>query len=162
MPEVQTMQHEGGGGAAGPGTEEARRVEQGPHRVDIALCGAGWADAVAHVRLQYKQEATLHPRPSGLRYQRIDIESLVFSQVAAVLVLQGMTLQELFPPDAYFQDRVQGALLARGPFILLKGTLSEGWDPPLRMQNVVLAALEFVPPDVTKEEVLALLLKEVL
>lgn len=159
MSSMQTLPDADCDGAAGPGAGEAGGVEQGPYKLE--LLGGGWAAAIGHV-----EKGTISRKPSapgGLKFTRIDLDAFVLGHTAAVLVMQGMRLQDLFPADAYFEytSAAQRVVLACGPFVFLKGTLSESWDPPLRLQGAVLAALEHVPPDLTRDEVLTLLLKEV-
>lgn len=99
----------------------------------------------------------------GLEWERLRIPTFFFEHAATILVVQGMVLQDFFPPDVYFQNL--GSLdeepLARGPFLLLKGELSMPWDPPLRLKDMVLAKVTKMPKDMAREELLALLLRTV-
>jgi hypothetical protein len=112
----------------------------------------------------YVAESFVGDTPRGeLHYTRLKLDAFIFDQVAGVLVMQGMTLQDLFPPDAHFVcvwEKHPAQILVAGPFVLLKGEASAGWDPPLRLKDVVLAALESVPAGMTRDDVLAFLLKE--
>lgn len=98
---------------------------------------------------------------NGVNYTRIWLDGFVFNHAAAVLQMQGMALQDFFPPDSYFllngDTEIPGA---RGPFVFLRGTLSGPWEPPLRIKNVFLAAVHAVPDGMTKEELLAFLLED--
>lgn len=163
MSRLQTIQDESHEGTARPGPDKACRLEQGPYQIELR--GGGWAGPVGRASKLTTESSALRVLPQGdLRFTRVNIDAFIFHQVSSVLVLQGMTLQDLFPPDARFacvRGNIEQQVLARGPFIFLKGALSEGWDPPLRLKGVVLAALESVPAGVTREEVLDCLLKEV-
>lgn len=77
-----------------------------------------------------------------------------------MLVVQGMLLQDFFPPDVYF-CHASGQSVAQGPFFLLRGTLSLPHDPPLRLMNMTLAKVESLPAGMSKEEMLGVLLSNV-
>ena len=154
MPEMQTLHDESGEGAGGTGAGEAARVDARTDRVELR--GGGWPGAVARV-----QDFTLQSRfrkYGELAYVRVAVGALVLNHAPAILVMQGLLLQDLFAPDTFFAFR--GEVLARGPFVLLRGTLSTPQDPPLRLKDVVLAAVERAPAGMTREEVLATLLEE--
>lgn len=156
MPTLQEMQDGGDEGAGAAGTAEARRVEQSPFRIELR--GGGWADAIGRVENAWVSRSGLYT-PKGVSFTSIELDAFIFHQAAAVLQMQGMLLQDFFPPDGYFIDE-QRNILARGPFVFLKGELSEPWSPPRRIKNVVLAAVYSVPEGMTREELLAVLFEE--
>ena len=94
----------------------------------------------------------------------LTIPVLKLSPTAALLVLQGMQLSQLFPDDAKFvhthlEDPKQGlGEIERGPFILLAGKLTPFSDPMPRLLDVSLAAISGVPEGLTREEVAGALL----
>ena len=96
---------------------------------------------------------------AGLRYQHISIDEFVFDHAATILVVQGMVVQHFFTPDTCFKRG--DLLLAEGPFIYLAGELSWPWDPPMRLKEVELAAIQDVPSGMTREEMLSALLQDI-
>lgn len=157
---MQAVQHEGNAGADAPGSTEAGRVDQGPYEVAVELRGGGWVDAVASVRgaLSLSRQT---PVSGELAYALARIDSLVLRHAPSVLVLQGMLLQDLFVPDVYFFDLDANQVLMRGPWVFLKGALSKRWQTPLRIDGVVLASLDHVPEEMSREQVLSALLEAV-
>lgn len=170
MPKVQEIQDEGCTRAGSTDAREARGVEQGPRKVNIELRGGGWIDAVARVNNTWVSRSgrfapgagSLRGALGDIRFTLVEIDALLLHHAPTVLVLQGMLLQDLFMPDMHFIDQETKAVLVRGPWVFLKGTLSERWQIPLRINDVVLAALEHVPEGLTREQVLAELLAAVL
>lgn len=98
---------------------------------------------------------------SGVAFDVVYIKEFFFEHAATVLVVQGMVLQDFFPPDVYFKHAPYADPIARGPFLLLKGELSQPWDPPLRLKNMVLARVNSVPEGMKREELLGHLLRAV-
>lgn len=131
--------------------------------MNIELRGGGWVDAVARVNNTWVSHSGLFTpaTKSGIHFTKVEIDALLLHHAPAVLVLQGMLLQDLFMPDMYFIDQETKIVLVRGPWVFLKGTLSERWRTPLRINDVTLAALEHVPEGLTREQVLAELLEAV-
>jgi len=157
MPEMHDEGREGAGAAA---STEARRVDQDPDKVRIELRGGGWPEAVARVRSSWWSGGQ-YQTPSGIRFWWVKTDALILHHAPTVLVLQGMLLQDLFMPDMYFLDVNTNITLVRGPWVFLKGRLTERWETPMRIDEVTLAALEHVPEGLTKEQVLAELLAAV-
>lgn len=160
MSEVQAMQNEGGEGAGAVTGREAGRLGEGPERVNIVLRGGGWVDIVARVSDSWASRSNV-TTPRGVVFTRVDIGTLALHHAPAVLVLQGMLLQDLFMPDTFFVDQNTGLELARGPWVFLRGTLGERWRAPLSIHQPVLAALTEVPPNLSRDEVLSELLQAV-
>ncbi len=154
MPTLQAVPDESGSGAGASEGAPATRVEQGAFRVELR--GGGWSTAIGRVRNECIFERLA--LSNGLRFVRIQLDAFIFGHAAAVLQMQGMPLQDFFAPDAEFVD-TQGSVFSLGPYVFLKGELSQPWEPPLRIKNVVLAAVESVPEELTKEEVHAALLE---
>ena len=105
---------------------------------------------------------------AALRYGDITFDlyksgAFYFEHAATILVVQGMILQDFFPPDVYWQSVVGGKRHAYGPgpFLLLKGELSQPWDPPLRLKNMELARVISAPKDMKREELLGHLLRAI-
>jgi hypothetical protein len=106
-------------------------------------------------------EAILRAGLLGLAWETIRSPAFYFEHAATILVVQGMVLQDFFPPDVRFVNvaSLDETPIAEGPFLLLKGELSMPWDPPLRLKNMVLAKVTKMPEDMTREQLLAILLR---
>ena len=151
------MPDEGHKSPGRPPPNKACRLEQ--DSVRITLRSAGNSDPLGWVQGVYEGRAVECITPVGvLRYHHVTFPVLVVQHVQAILLAQGMLLQDLFPPDAYFLSP-HSSVLARGPFVLLAATYVPPVSPPPRLENVVLAAPEIVPEGLTRDDVLALLLK---
>ncbi len=160
MPNVQAIQA-GGDARSGPdGASETHRVGKDSFELVIELRGGGWIDAIAHVQNSWGYRTGCSAE--GLHFNLVACDALVFHHAPAVLVLQGMTMEQLLAPDTYFFDVVADKKLASGPWVLLKSRLSESWEPPLRLKNVVLAEIKRVPADMSREKMLSLLLDAIL
>lgn len=136
-----------------------------PYRVDaypdeVVLLGGGWKDAIGHGILD---RIVAQNRCANVIYwDKFELDELVFSQAAAILIMQGMLLQDFFPPDVLFQHVRCPRIVHRGPFFFLKGALSKPQDPPMRLKNVVLASVTEAPPDMPMEKLRGLLLEQIL
>jgi hypothetical protein len=98
----------------------------------------------------------------GILWQKITSPAFFFHQASAILVIQGLMLQDLFPPSGRFvYTKNADEPIGRGPFILLKGELATAGDPPLRLKNMVLASLLEFPANLAKEEFLGSLLRAI-
>ena len=102
-----------GAGAAAPA--EAGGVEQDSHQVNIELRGGGWIDAIACVRNSWWSGGQYQTEKSGIRFWHVIIGTLVLHHAPAVLVLQGMLLQDLFAPDTHFIDQNTKTVLISRP-----------------------------------------------
>ena len=102
-------------------------------------------------------------RTDHVHFDMIRSPSFVFEHAAALLAVQGKYLQEFFSPWVYFQYKKAGAVsvVSHGPYILLEGALSKTYDPPLRLQNLVLAHVLSSPEDMSRDRLLAVLLHAV-
>jgi hypothetical protein len=104
------------------------------------------------------------PFPQEPPYEHVTFDcisaELVLSHVAAMLVMQGMKLSDLFPPDMRFMCGEH--VLGLGPYVFLKGDLSTVQDPPLRLKNLVLAMNIKAPDGMKRDELLSVLLRGVL
>lgn len=95
----------------------------------------------------------------GLICEFLQMPAFFFEHAATVLVVQGMVLQDFFPPDVHFEK--SGFILARGPFLFLRGKLSSLMDPPLRLEGLVLARVHSFPESMSRDALLARLLRRI-
>jgi hypothetical protein len=154
MQEASDEGHEGAGSTEAAGSS---RLGQDSYRVE--LVGGGWAGSIGHCTQIYWERTR---NDGGVEWERVASPAFIFSQSAALLVLQGMKLSDLFPADVRFVlSHLEPYAGPRGPFVLLKGTLSTPGSPPLRIRDMVLAHIREVPKGMTRPEVLAALLRAV-
>ncbi len=159
MSNVQTPQHDGGEGTGAEAPAATEGVGQDPHRMIITA--DGWNDPIGRFDVVPKiVDRTLRGEDGLLHhYAFIFGENFVFRRAAALLVVQGMMLQELFPADARLHSaRETHYVVARGPFLYLAGELSLPHDPPLRLKKPIFAALRGVPPALINQKLLSALL----
>lgn len=103
-------------------------------------------------------------RTSELAWIRYDIERMLLSQTASLMVLQGLPMLKFFEGVRFSSPMIHavfnGALT--GTFVLLRGELSNITRPPLTLSNIVLAKMiRVIREEMTKEEVLQALLNDV-
>lgn len=90
-------------------------------------------------------------------WKRIVIPKLLLHHVTALLVMQGMKLQDLFQVDTVLRQVAlprEGEVFGRGLHLLLAGELSPTYRMPISIKNVTLAHLEFPLPDISREDLL--------
>lgn len=96
---------------------------------------------------------------NSIHWVKWSADKLVLSHSTSMLIMQGLLLSKLFDENSYFDD---GQVVFSGPFILLKGELSDLWAPPLHISSLVLAQIESAPEGLSKTELLGTLLPTVL
>lgn len=151
---MQKTSDEGRHGSAAEEAGGPERLDKNSYRVE--LLGGGWVGAVGHAKT-WRTRAPLFAADRRVEFALVEAETFFFGHAAALLVVQGMLLQDFFPPDIYFASKAEGVLV-RGPFLLLKGELSLPHDPPLRLKNMVLAHNISAPETLSREELLSALL----
>jgi hypothetical protein len=153
MQETQDANHEGAPVGQAYRTEG---VVENPDRVELKTPGAessvGYCDGFA---------LTKGLVTDGVQWEKIEIPELTLNQTSAILVTQGMLLQDLFARHSWFIDKKRGDVLAVGPFYLLKATLTSPASPPLRLRGIVLAGVLQYPEGMKKMDVLGKLLQAV-
>lgn len=111
----------------------------------IYLKNKGWVDypaTLSSYKIAPDCKESLLPGGDYLQWQRVDIPELYWSHTASLLILQGLSLQHFFADCSILEDIPGGGTCeTHGPYMLLKGTASEHYDPPARLTNVVLARL---------------------
>lgn len=146
---MQTEQNEGGSCPGSGQAETAGRLDQDSRQVELR--GGGWPGVIAHCRTLLYDSAQPQSDLEGLV---IRIPELMLSQAAALLITQGMPLQDFFPPDVHFSAPPEPTKID-GPFLLLQGRLSDLWDPPPRLKDVVLVKVRSAPDTISRNELLA-------
>ena len=129
----------------------------------IELVGGSIAGVTAYC-LKHSQSTRVYPKGTQpeLEYWLHRIPELVLGHTAALLLAQGMRLQDMLAPSCFFRDARSGRVLVEGPYIVLAGTLSKPADPPPRVLDLVFARVRRMPSGMTKEQLLGQLLQEVL
>jgi len=98
-------------------------------------------------------------------WARYDIEKFLFSQAAALLVLQGWPLGKFFD-GVRFSSPLYASQLDQftysGTYVFLRGDLSELTHPPLTLSKIVLAKVYRFKEGMTKDELLSDMLEDVL
>lgn len=150
---MQAIQDEGRQRSSGAQGDTAQRLDENPNRIELK--GGGWPSAIAHCN----SLTFVDGEADGITFVRLEIPELFFSHAASILLAQGMPVQDFFPPDTYFAKA--GKKLVRGPFVYLAGELSPLYDPPMRLQRTLFAALSHVPEGLSREEVLSKLFQAV-
>lgn len=152
---MQAVQDESDGRPAPAEAGGAQGVDKDSHRVELR----GTRGLIGYCN-DFSIDKNLHTR--GITWQKITSPSFFFCQTSAILVIQGLMLQDLFPPSGRFvYTKNADEPLGRGPFVLLKGELSTAADPPLRLKSMVLASVLEFPQSLTKEQLLGSLLQAV-
>jgi hypothetical protein len=101
-------------------------------------------------------------RTAGIVWVKVTSPAFYLHQASAIMVAQGLLLQDLFSPASRFVHTLGPEdSLCGGPFILLKGELSKLEDPTPRLKDLVLASIVEWPSDYTKEQLFSLLLEAV-
>jgi hypothetical protein len=96
-----------------------------------------------------------------LTWDRILIEEMRLSRAAAMLVVQGLSLSHLFPPDLTVYDGARPVLWFRAPPVLLHcSTVGTSQVPP-KLQGVVLGVVVHTE-GLSEDEIRARMLANVL
>ena len=122
---------------------------------EVTLEGGGWTAPIGRcLSFQLHPVSTTH----GVEWQYLRFHGrFVLSQAAALLSIEGMPLQNLFPPDVYL--RAEDIHIVSGPFVFLRGIRSEFSDPPLGYRDLVLAKVHQFPEGMSRESLLSLLIE---
>jgi len=98
------------------------------------------------------------PEKGLIKWQRYTIERLRLSQAAALLVLQGLPLEQLFRGCSFSSPEIPGGL----PFTFLAGRLTPPFVVIPAIDKVTLGYAREFPHSLTWEEVLAAMLRDTL
>lgn len=144
----------------GTGDAQAEGLHVHPGR--ISLRSSGWAEPIGYFNEMHWKMHTSKNDKGSVDWKRLDIPCLFLSKTAALLLVQGMPLTGLFPPD--FRLAV-GAADVPGSFgskhILLRAEPPLFLDPPPKVRHVVLGFV-YEQQGLSDEEVLSLLVQEAL
>ena len=135
-------------------TSTAKRLDSDSH--GVALRGGGW---VVDIATTGAIAATPEMERDGVRFRLVHIPALELSHAACMLVLQGATMQYLFPPDAHFDFLDDNERFVEGPFVMIRGELTPFDKPPLLIKHLVLAKVASHPEEMKKDELLGALLR---
>jgi hypothetical protein len=97
----------------------------------------------------------------GLAWDRILIEEVRLSRAAAMLVVQGLPLSHLFPPDLTAYDGARPVLWFRAPPVLLHCSAVGTSQVPPKLQGVVLGVVVHTE-GLSEDEIRARMLANVL
>jgi len=150
------MQNEGRNSTAAAGTRSARGLHKDPY--GVAVKARGRVSATGRCTPLSFLEVSQPVDGGFVAWTRIDIERLLFSQPAALLVVQGLPLMRFF--EGVFFDSPNSPL--QGSFVFLRGELSPIMHPPLTLSNIVLGRVNQFPEELTKEHLMSILLQNVL
>jgi hypothetical protein len=135
-------------------------MEQDSERVMapcIELVGGGWNGPIAttkELHMQYYSEP--------FHWTQIFIPELHLSHAAGLLLLQGMLIQDLFPLDSYFRARgVATSVVGPGLHLLIKRGDFLPYKAPPVVKDMGIGHLDKVPDNLTRDELLNVLMKQV-
>jgi hypothetical protein len=125
----------------------------------VELRGGGWSGAIGATRHWEEFGKTCQLETGKVDFLLLRFPwGFVFSHAPAMLVIQGMLLSDFFSPsDVYFTDGTK--TLLTGPFILVRGILSEVQDPPPRLKQLVLAKVLRAPEQLSQAELFSKVLE---
>lgn len=125
----------------------------------IELVGGGWKGAIGRA-----SSISIMRCEDEFRWTLFSIPRLQLGHAAAMLLFQGMTLQDFFPIDSFIRlsARPDTIIMSQGLHILLAGTPSKpGWVP-VSLEGVRLGHITPVPPDLTRDRLLQTMLGRIL
>lgn len=128
----------------------------------MTLRASGWNGPIGTVfglrvqRFEKKEEGKV------LVWDRLEFKELRLSRPAALLVVQGLSLNHLFPPDAAFcvGDTKHPELVFNAPMLLLQRNAQVFSNPP-KLLDVALGAVIFTK-DYEEDDIRSEMLKSVL
>lgn len=164
MPAVPPLQDESGRGADSDSTAGTGGVHEDTHQVVWEINAPGWSSPPAFSNFAEHRPGARSPvGASGeVVFDVFLFPVLRLSHAAALLLLQGMSPQALFPLDAYLVQS-QGSLHHTwhwGPFFYLRGTFTPTWVP-VALRDAVLVCVKKVPKETSREDLLSALLSAV-
>jgi hypothetical protein len=154
MLQVQATQDEGDQRTASAEAGATEGLDEDSH--GVALRGGGW---VVDIATTGAIAVTPEVEHDGVKFKLVHIPELELSHAACMLVLQGATMQYLFPPDAHFDFQGGNERFVEGPFIMIRGELTPFDKPPLLIKHLALAKVISHPEEMKKDELLGALLK---
>lgn len=158
---MSTVHDEGCGGAPRPGARSSDGVQSHPFRVVLQAggwsCPIGWGQPLRVERIKQVLE-----EGKSLTWDRLELDEIKLSRPAALLVVQGLSLNQLFPPDlALHKEGDANPLRAYlAPILLLKRAMGQEL-PGALLRNVILGAV-LDSSGLSEEEIQATLLADVL
>lgn len=133
----------------GCGNPPARNPPAGPRIYEstqgLTLEAQGRQSPVGFTRKFHVTPRSTLVGERAVAWNHIEIPTFYLSQAASLLVLQGLPLSQLFPPDSRLEDLA-------GPFALLSADTRELHSGAPRLRFVVLAQVtveDFIPEVVT-------------
>jgi len=143
--------------------DPARGVHQDPHRVTMpwVLHAPGWPTNPASAHAGTFSDRCTHLSNGPVHWRAFYFKELRLSSGAALLILQGMLIKDIFPPDATLVEAGDPLVIHTGPFFFLRGV----FDPlrtPVSLHDVVLASIIETVGEPAEQELLGALVGEVL
>lgn len=160
---MSPMHDEGSGSAPGPGTDSSGGVQSHSYRMSLRASGwdspIGWTDGLTVERVTHRND---HDEGKVLIWDCLKIPELKLSKTAALLMVQGLSLGQLFPPDLVFcvGDGRHPLLAYSAPILLLQRDIPSALEGP-KLRNVVLGVI-FQTTGYSEEELRSLMLAHVL
>lgn len=156
--------HDAGEGSSGfGGSYVADGIQSHSHR--MSLRASGWESPIGWIN-ELSVERVVHRRPDdegkALTWDCLRTPELKLSKAAALLRVQGLPLNHLFPPDLTFcmGDGMQSVLSYSAPILLLQRTVPSPVEGP-KLKNVVLGVVTSAM-GYSEEEIRSLMLAHVL
>jgi hypothetical protein len=140
---MSPMHDEGSGSTPGPGADSSAGVQSHSYRMSLRASGwespIGWTTHLEIRRVTHRQD---DDEGKVLIWDCLTIPELKLSKAAALLVVQGLSLGRLFPPDLVFcvGDGTHPFLSYAAPVLLLKRDVPSAVEGP-KLRNVVLGVV---------------------
>lgn len=144
---------------------EPERVLAYPLKVKLAdWCRQDWPTPVGSFSTLHGNDVASHVGEFVVKWRRFEIPEFWLTQLAALLLLQGMSLSQLLIPGNFLRTETpnnQGTQV-HGPLahLLLRVDPWEAWQPLPRLTNLVLARLDEIPQELEPQQVLAALARD--
>lgn len=128
----------------------------------MSLCASGWQSPIGTIRGLHLTRIEKKSEEKTLTWYKLAIDELVLSRPAALLVIQGMPLKNLFPPDCAFctENTTSPVIVFNAPIVLLDREVRLLANPP-KLTKVTLGMVLFTR-GFTEEEIVSEMLASAL
>jgi len=139
-----------------PSSSEAtttKGLHENPHRMKYSIRHLGWSSPVGEGSFE-RVEFNTRTEKGIVTWERWSTSGLFLGHTSSLLLLQGMSIQNLFTSTFFENEKDTVA----GPFYYLRGNMGELWRVPLRISKVVFGRV-IDSPLLTTAELMSALVK---
>lgn len=156
---MSTAHDESSGSPSGSGTNPPGGLQSYPEQ--LTLRASGWQSPIGTVRGLRLARIEKKAEEKALAWYKLHIDELVLSRPAALLVIQGMPLKNLFPPDCAFcfENTMNPVVNFDAPIVLLNREVRLLSNPP-KLTHVALGVVLF-SRGYTEDEILSEMISRV-